>query len=629
MLITQVETKQILDENGKVHLRRLHDWGIDLVFISFCDVIYETEEYNKRFQDLGRSIQILKNEGFSVGVWTNSLGYGIPRPSYFNQRFEKATRLTSFAGLTTTAVCTLDQDFLAYMQENVRNIIRAGADLILWDDDLVQSVRPGFCCSCDLHLDMLGKRTGQVWRREDLPALFTGAPNKNRSVYMDCMGDSMMQFCRALRDAADEIDPSVRMGLCASYTHYDAEGVDLRELLRVLAGEGNQPMLRLSGAPYWATVAPRFPRQRVTDIVESVRLQIGWYRDTDVDLQDENDPAPRRHEWVPASHIELYDKMMIGNGGAHRHKYLLCDQYGKDLAYQTAHLAHLADDAVLTHMFGDTSPCGYRVYQSEKLLRDAHLPDQYIGDGPIMARFSQPFGGIFLSRNAIPTQYDKDGTGIVCGEHARMLTKAQREQGLLMDAPAAKLLMEAGVDVGLAEIPVPVEGNPAFYALKPATGATQISLKPGEGATQTSLSDPNYPTFVTYQNSQGHRFAIIGCDLNAAVPCEGIEPYILYNAEVQAQLVEIYAYLAQKPLPARVFDCPGLHLLAAKSEDESRLSILLSNVWDDSIEHPVIETDGAYQVVRTVGCQAKTDGKYVRLTKLHAYEYAAVELIRK
>ena len=618
MLITQVETKQILDENGEVHLRRLHDWGIDLVFISFCDVIYETEEYNKRFQDLGRSIQILKNEGFSVGVWTNSLGYGIPRPPYFNQRFAKATRLTSFAGLTTTADCTLDQDFLAYMQENVRNIIRAGADLILWDDDLVQSVRPGFCCSCDLHLDMLAKRTGQVWRREDLPALFTGAPNKNRSVYMDCMGDSMMQFCRALRDAADEIDPSVRMGLCASYTHYDAEGVDLRELLRVLAGEGNQPMLRLSGAPYWATVAPRFPRQRVTDIVESVRLQIGWYRDTDVDLQDENDPAPRRHEWVPASHIELYDKMMIGNGGAHRHKYLLCDQYGKDLAYQAAHLAHLADDVILTQMFDDTSPCGYRVYQSEKLLRDAHLPDHYIGDGPIMARFSQPFGGIFLSRNAIPTQYDKDGTGIVCGEHARMLTKAQREQGLLMDAPAAKLLMEAGVDVGLAEIPVPAEGIPAFYALKPATGATQ-----------TSLSDPNYPTFVTYQNSQGHRFAIVGCDLNAAVPCEGIEPYVLYNAEVQAQLAEIYAYLAQRPLPARVFDCPGLHLLAAKSEDDTRLSILLSNVWDDSIEHPVIETDGAYQVVRTVGCQAEADGGYVRLTKLHAYEYAAVELIRK
>ena len=439
----------------------------------------------------------------------------------------------------------------------------------------------------------------------------------------------MMQFCRALRDAADEIDPSVRMGLCASYTHYNAEGVDLRELLRVLAGEGNQPMLRLSGAPYWATVAPRFPRQRVTDIVESVRLQIGWYRDTDVDLQDENDPAPRRHEWVPASHIELYDKMMIGNGGAHRHKYLLCDHYGKDLAYQAAHLAHLADDVVLTHMFGDTSPCGYRVYQSEKMLRDAHLPDHYIGDGPIMARFSQPFGGIFLSRNAIPTQYDKDGTGIVCGEHVRMLTKAQREQGLLMDAPAAKLLMEAGVDVGLAEIPVPVEGNPAFYALKPATGATQISLKPGEGATQTSLADPNYPTFVTYQNSQGHRFAIVGCDLNAAVPCEGIEPYVLYNAEVQAQLAEIYAYLAQKPLPARVFDCPGLHLLAAKSEDESRLSILLSNVWDDSIEQPVIETDGTYQVVRTVGCEAVADGKYVRLTKLHAYEYAAVELIRK
>ena len=77
-----------------------------------------------------------------------------------------------------------------------------------------------------------------------------------------------------------------------------------------------------------------------------------------------------------------------------------------------------------------------------------------------------------------------------------------------------------------------------------------------------------------------------------------------------------------------MYDCPGLHLLAAKSEDETRLSVLLSNVWDDSIEHPVIETDGAYQVVRTVGCQAEADGKYVRLTKLHAYEYAAVELTR-
>ena len=112
MLITQVENEQILGPNGDIHIRRLHDWGIDLVFISFCDVFYETNEYNRLFRDLGRSIEILKREGFSVGVWTNSLGYGTPRTPYFNQRFEKAVRLKSFSGWTCTAVCTLDNDFL-------------------------------------------------------------------------------------------------------------------------------------------------------------------------------------------------------------------------------------------------------------------------------------------------------------------------------------------------------------------------------------------------------------------------------------------------------------------------------------------------------------------------------------
>ena len=114
--------------------------------------------------------------------------------------------------------------------------------------------------------------------------------------------------------------------LVVRYISQRRQGVDMEELSRILAGPGHQPFLRLSGATYWPAVAPRFPGQTLGDVLDFVRMQAGWYRGRDIVLFDENDPYPRKSDIVPAAWCELYDKVMMAEGGVHRHKYMCCYQ---------------------------------------------------------------------------------------------------------------------------------------------------------------------------------------------------------------------------------------------------------------------------------------------------------------
>ena len=59
-----------------------------------------------------------------------------------------------------------------------------------------------------------------------------------------------------------------------------------------------------------------------------------------------------------------------------------------------------------------------------------------------------PHGGCMLAACGVPTTYSGNGLcGIAFGENARYLESSAWEKGLILDASAARILSERGIDV--------------------------------------------------------------------------------------------------------------------------------------------------------------------------------------
>ena len=581
----------------------LRSVGADMVLLSHCEFFEEGEKRKKTFEDLSFALKRLRSQGYKVAVWTNSLGWGDPRSREFYERFASACRLTDVEGRTGTAVCTLDEDFRAYMERNLRDIINAGADTVLWDDDLVQSVRPGFLCTCEKHLARFAEKTGRFRTREEIRGLFTGAPTPERAAYVDLMGETMTEFCEALRHCADEIDPTVRMGLCLSFTHYDIEGVEIDKLLELLAGKGNRPFVRLSGAAYWPVLSKKFRSYSLGDVMDFLRMQIGWFRDKDWLICDENDPYPRDRSVVPASFVELYDKVMIANGGTNRNKYIARFSPDGDRTYMEAHIRNMERDERLGELFAGLSPVGFYVHTRMRSLRETTLPDEFPGGGEIMSLFSMPLGAMFLSRFSLPVQFETKGPGVLVGSLAETVPKEDLRSGVLLDSDAAKLLLARGID--------PCAELTADGGIAPGPGAEILCGEGGE------------PLLWTGYGADGSRFAVFGRSVSEIKTRDLPWPD---HRKLQNGLAYAFEFLSGRPLPALLKNCPGAYALASSDETGSRLSVLVCNIWPDPIEDPVIELGRRMIPVGSIGTEAIPERDAVRLSRIESFGYAAVSL---
>lgn len=434
------------DESRETFLNDLKACGADNVLIDVLELFQEGEERKNILAEAKKNVEYYTAAGYTPGIWTNTLGWGSPREKDYFDKFENATLLTSFNGNTALAVCPLDEEFTSYMEKNMVDLAKTGTRLILLDDDLVLSVRPGFSCACELHRKEFAKRTGREWTGEEIKELFTGEPSEYRTAWMNLTGESLLNFCKRMRAAVDSVDPTIRMGLCASYTHYDMDGFNVRDIVKILAGDGNKPYFRLSGAAYWPVIAPRFDGMNISGVMEFVRMQTAWLEDTDFELLDENDSFPRTDE-VPAGYIETYDKVTLTQTRVDRLKYIL--HYGLDksgeLSFLNSHLKNMSNDVKIAKFFEDKSPIGWRVFCAEHKIREAVLPEKYIGDFELLKIFTLPYSGTLAAVNGAPTKYSGNGPTIVFGEDARHLPDELSKETILADRTAAKILAERGI----------------------------------------------------------------------------------------------------------------------------------------------------------------------------------------
>ena len=440
-------------ENREAYINGLQQMHAKRIWIWTAREQVFRQERSQYLDGVRQNIEYFHSQGLEVGLWFTSIGFGNPPGTEFlRQRMSSMTRIRSVIGKCSDAdaICPTDEDFSATYMDWIRDVARLGAELLMLDDELCLSVRPGLGCFCPTHLRMLSERLGEELVLETLPEkIFTGGKNRYRDTWYQVMGDTLRDFCRKVRAAADEVNPDVRIGFAAGYTSWDIEGVDAMELTRILAGN-TKPFVRMTSAPYWVTkFRNRFPGQKLNSVIESARLQSSWLKDSEIEFFAEGDSWPRPCYNCPASYLEMFDVALRANG-VRLLKYVFDYDASADYeqGYLRQHIRNLPLYDAIEKAFSEKQPDGVRLFRNMHTICDEVLPQHFVGDKNIMRLFFSPSAAM-LSAHGIPIRYEGEGScAAVFGSEANAVPQNHSIQRMIVDFEAARILAARGVDMG-------------------------------------------------------------------------------------------------------------------------------------------------------------------------------------
>lgn len=616
--------------------------GVDRVFLTegVRFVHLQGARYERAMENTKKHIKIYEDLGYNCGVWISTLGYGGP---LFANAVENTayTPIRSITGREAgDAVCPTDSRFVTRVCRVVTDLAKAGARMIMLDDDLCLSVRPGLGCACEAHLAEFCRRIGRTVTLAELPALlFTGKPNQERRVWLDMQGDTLREFCRTLRNALDEVAPDVRMGFCAGYTSWDVEGVDAIELTHILAGR-TKPFLRFTSAPYWHQ-AQRFGQTPLATFIEFARMQAAWTKNEDIEVFTECDTYPHDRYHAPLSHVQCFDTatMLTKDVGVLKYFYHYPCKPETERGYINAHLAAAETCTALQSAFYARNEVGVRVYEPMHRLADATLPmhfDPIKSQKQIMKKYAFSEAQMMLSVNAIPTVYEGHGLcGIIFGENANYLTDEALQKGLILDITAAELLQKRGIDVGLRSAkplemtvledfgdntPVSVYMATDLCDIEVAEGVRVISEFVDTDYIATDSGRRRVPSAYLYENAQGQRFLVYAFRAQNQPETSGM----YWNYRRGEQIAAAIEWLGGTPLPV---NCTGEPYGYCRcNEDERSVAVAYFNCTADGIENLDFRFARDVKSVKIIGGNGtQTDACTVRVEDIHGYGYVVIE----
>lgn len=553
-------------------------------------------ERGDHMERLGENLRFFEENGLKTGVWMQAFGFGDPLPHSACD----FTRIRAVTGASPEidALCPEDERFMAAYLDWVRDVAGLSPRLIMLDDDLCLSVRPGIGCFCDRHLALLRKET------EDFePArIFVGGKNRHRDAWYRVMGDSMRRFCAQVRAAVDTVDPTIRVGLCAGYTSWDMEGTDPMEMARILGGK-TEPFFRFTAAPYWA--APRMQRfsgQRLSAVIENARNQKAWSEGQGVEFFAEADSYPRPCYHVPATVVENFDLAMHASG-IRSLKYLF--DYHSSPAYECGylkqHVRNLPLYEKIEAAFAARTPVGVRVLRPPHRILDAHLPEPFAGEGHVMRSYFS-VAAAMLATQGIPVSYGDAGEcAAVFGDDAQYLGAIPEKT--VVDLPAALLLQEKGIDVGIRKVAPAerpsheiLEGERVLlYGVSPMARFSSLEL--GEGARVLSRYNTGCVASYTYGN-----FLVLNFDSSTV----GEDNALLISYARGAQLKQFF----KNPYPT-VLGTSELYTVCA--EGEGGHAVLFQNLSMDPIFDFDILLPKRCRGFRAVGVEGEDRGDRIHV----------------
>ena len=624
-----------LDEKAKTELiMQLKRVMPQKVLLVFNRVLFDKDDLKNELELFEENKRILENASFSVGAWlAPTIGYGSP----LNERDHNPpyTHMVKFnSDAIGDAYCPLDVKFTDDFCNLVKTIAKSGVNEIMFEDDFTFSGGKTwggiYACACEKHLDKFSCLVGEKIKLEDLNnLLYNEGPNKYRKTWFSMQGDILSSFCKKIRDAVNEINPNIRIGLSANASSYIQEGITIDKLAKIIAGD-TKPFIRLTGAPYW----PFMPTN--SSAIDTIRVQSIWC-DKEIELLTEGDTYPRPRHFVPANKLEAYD--MILRADNHTHgilKYML--DYSSRADYETGYIdRHILNKPVYeyidTHIGGKT--IGLEIFEKPDLLENITFGDDFptsmYGEGHYFPLVSQ----IFTAENSIPTTYENNGDAVICfGENARYIPKERLKNGVILDAAAAKILYERGIDVGFTsfekantpnteyfipyddQTPCTTNGSPVFYRFNLKEKAEVKSIFICTGYTLGGVSNildlenaEKFPASYMYENKDGNRFFVYSFVAKTAPNIQKGFPRsgLFRNYYRQKQLSDAIKYLQKgRQLPAMCYKNPELYILCKK--DNNKMHVCIFNLFADSVLNPKIELDNEYKNISFFNNSGKIKG---------------------
>lgn len=616
--------------------------GVDRIFLveSVRFVHQSGSRYDFFIEIMKKHINTYESLGYDCGVWISTLGYGAPLFSGAEDT-KYYTAIRSVDGCEAgDAICPTDKNFVAKVCKVIIDLAKAGAKMIMLDDELCLSVRPGLGCACDAHIAEFCRRIGRTVTLAELPELlFTGKANKERKVWLDMQGDTLREFCRTLRNALDEVAPDVRMGFCAGYTSWDVEGVDALELSYILAGN-TKPFLRFTSAPYWLQ-EQRFGQTPLATFIEFARMQASWTKHEDIDVFTECDTCPHDRFHTPLSHVQCFDTatMLTKDVGVLKYFYHYPCKPETERGYINAHLAAADNCIELQRAFYTREEVGVRVYEPMHKFSEATLPNNFDAvksQNQIMKKYAFSEAQKMLSVNAIPTVYDGPGLcGIAFGENANYLTDEAIQNGLILDITAAEILQNRGIDIGLKSskplemvaiedfgvgTPVSIHGATDLCDIEVSVGTRVISEFVDTDYFSNNFSRSRAPSAYLYENALGQRFLVYAFRAQNQPENSGM----YWNYRRGEQIASAIEWLGGNPLPA---NCTGNPFGYCRcNENDNSVAVAYFNCTSDGIENLDIRFARDIKSIKIiVGNGEQADARTARVNDIRGYGYVAIE----
>lgn len=589
---------------------------------------------------LGENVRYFKSQGFEVGIWTDTLGHGFVLDHV--QTGGDAPFFTQMVNIQGEkrphANCPLDAKFRTHIAKLVAGLAQTGTDIVQLDDDFRMSQHgTELCCACPAHLARIGEILGEEITLEQLrPYVLTGKANRYRDAWLQAQREGLMELVKVIRAEVDKAAPHVTVSLCTACAPWNVDDADVVGITRLLAGK-NQPILRLTGAPYWATKKRR--KYPLIGTFEIARMLAAFVNGEGFDLMSEGDVYPRPRYTCPSAYLELYDAVTRADGGySGILKYMFDYVAGPELEMGYLKLHH--ENAPFLHtvsaLFEGGANAGVRVVTRPHTMKhadhDLTPPNVYT---PL------PIDGFMLGSCGIPTVYRGNGMcDSVFGENARAHDLTLLWEGTMLDAVSAVILTERGVDVGLDAYQKPLclrnytllrTDDPAYKAFitNGSVKALDATLKPSaEPLLYATHKDEEHAFAYRYENAEGQRFLVFLFD-GQSIYSEtriGISG-LLQNYATQRVLTRTLPWVARRPLPAHCTGNPELYLMCKKDEDS--MSVGLFNCFADALAEPVVYLDGDYNRIECLNCEAVLEGNKITLTsKLHGFCAAAFRVFR-
>ena len=588
-------------------ITQLKTLGADTVCLALDCYELDHEKRAGVFSSLQRNVPIFRAAGFQVGVWVWA---------FMIRERNAYTHITSPSGkVSRDQVCPSDPEFCSFASSYLVSIAESRPDFMLFDDDYRYGfIDCGLGCTCKNHRayieDLLGERLPDGGLDK---LIFGGGRNKYRSAFLKANGHYLKEFAKMSRAAIDSVDPSIRLGLCACMTNWDFDGVLASDLAHLMAG-GTKPLLRLIGAPYWAS------RQnwgnRLADVIELERMESAWCGEG-TEILAEGDAYPRPRFTCPAAYLEGFDlAIRASNATSGIHKYPF--DYTADPAYETGYFrSHIKNKPLyetLNKRFRGKTPVGVRVYEHMTKFEDMDVPAIYDGKDSVEDTFFSSAARM-MAAQSIPTVYTGLGTvGVAFGENVKYLDDGALDRGLILDLTGARILTRLGVDVGLDALG---EGYYADREYLPSQerhvglfGCPASAVTPKEGAVVRSYFEGGGLKAVgsySYENAKGQKFLVFAFDGYTASE-HALRQYAR-GAIIREWISEI-----GKTLPASIEGNPDCYLLTLDGDGER--GVWIGNFFADECINTTVTLDRQYDEIEFIGCTGEMIKNEVKLDKI-------------